>query len=136
MFKQSAEDLGAHMKKEELVLFPFIRNMVESKRRGVELPKPHFGAVENPIEMMKHEHENEGDRFEKIAQLLNQYTPPSDARTPVVHGDDKHNHQAFARITFAAGQSQAVWTHNKNWTNYIVQITTDSPETHLYYCIS
>ena len=29
--------------------------------------------------MMKHEHENEGDRFEKIAQLLNQYTPPSDA---------------------------------------------------------
>ena len=39
----------------------------------------HFGAAENPIEMMKHEHENEGDRFEKIAQLLNQYTPPSDA---------------------------------------------------------
>ena len=29
--------------------------------------------------MKKHEHENEGDRFEKIAQLLNQYTPPSDA---------------------------------------------------------
>jgi len=79
LFKQSAEDLGAHMKKEELALFPFIRNMVEAKRRGVELPKPHFGAVENPIEMMKHEHENEGDRFEKIAQLLNQYTPPSDA---------------------------------------------------------
>ena len=79
LFKQSAEDLGVHMKKEELVLFPFIRNMVEAKRRGVELPKPHFGAVENPIEMMKHEHENEGERFEKIAQLLNQYTPPADA---------------------------------------------------------
>ena len=38
--------------------------MVEAKR-NVELPKPHFGAAENPIEMMKHEHENEGDRFEK-----------------------------------------------------------------------
>ncbi len=53
--------------------------MVEAKRRGVELPKPHFGAAENAIEMMKMKHENEGDRFEKIAQLLNQYTPPSDA---------------------------------------------------------
>ena len=42
LFKQSAEDLRAQHEKEELVLFPFIRNMVEAKEEGVELPKPHF----------------------------------------------------------------------------------------------
>lgn len=29
--------------------------------------------------MMMQEHENEGDRFRRIAQLSNDYTPPSDA---------------------------------------------------------
>jgi hypothetical protein len=57
----------------------------------------------------------------------------SDARTPVTHGDSLHNCYAYARISFAAGQSQAVWTHNKNWSNYIIQITPNSPETHFYY---
>jgi hypothetical protein len=39
----------------------------------------------------------------------------------------------FARISFVAGKSVAVWTHNLNWSEYIVQITPNSPETHFYY---
>ena len=57
----------------------------------------------------------------------------SNDRTPTVHGDDKHNCYAYARISFAPGQSEAVWTHSKAWANYIVQITPNSPETHYYY---
>jgi hypothetical protein len=57
----------------------------------------------------------------------------TDARTPVAHGDSLHNCYAYARVTFAAGKSTATWTHNKNWADYIVQITPDSPETHFYY---
>lgn len=79
LFIESAQDLGAHMKKEELMLFPFIKRMVAAKNKGEDLPKPHFGTVENPVAMMKHEHTVEGDRFVKIAELTNGYQFPDDA---------------------------------------------------------
>ncbi|MDH5380181.1 MAG: iron-sulfur cluster repair di-iron protein [Cyclobacteriaceae bacterium] len=81
LFLASSEDLLAHMQKEEVVLFPFIRKMVEAKEQGKKLENPHFGTVENPVSMMKVEHETEGDRFAKIASLSNNYTPPADACT-------------------------------------------------------
>ena len=79
IFNESARDLAAHMKKEELVLFPFIKQMVKAKISGEDVLQPHFGTVENPVNMMMHEHTTEGERFEKIAQLTNNYIPPADA---------------------------------------------------------
>ena len=79
LFTGSAQDLAAHMKKEELILFPFIRKMTEAKLYNRDIATPHFGTVENPVEMMKHEHEVEGDRFRKIVELSHNYTPPADA---------------------------------------------------------
>jgi regulator of cell morphogenesis and NO signaling len=79
LFNASAQDLAAHLKKEELVLFPFVRKMMNSKISGQPIEQPHFGTVENPVEMMKHEHTVEGERLEKIAQLTNNYNPPADA---------------------------------------------------------
>ena len=79
LFIGSAQDLAAHMKKEELILFPFIKQMVEAKKNGEPLPEPRFGTVENPVAMMKHEHEAEGERFVKIAELTNNYEFPDDA---------------------------------------------------------
>lgn len=79
LFIGSAQDLAAHMKKEELILFPFIKQMVEAKKNGEPLPAPRFGTVENPVAMMKHEHEAEGERFVKIAELTNDYEFPDDA---------------------------------------------------------
>ena len=79
LFVESAKDLGAHLKKEELLLFPFIKKMVAAKQKGENVEKPHFGSVENPVAMMKHEHTIEGDRFVKIAALTNNYQFPEDA---------------------------------------------------------
>ena len=79
LFLESAKDLAAHMKKEELILFPFIKKMVAAKAKGENIQKPHFGSVENPVAMMKHEHTVEGDRFVKIAELTNNYQFPEDA---------------------------------------------------------
>ncbi len=79
LFSESAEDLAAHMKKEELILFPFIKMMTEAEKTGKEIRQPHFGTVENPVSMMKHEHDIEGERFRKIAKLTNNYQFPSDA---------------------------------------------------------
>ena len=78
LFLASAGELTAHMKKEELVLFPFIRKMVKAKQEGETIESPHFGTVGNPIAMMKEEHDNEGVRFREIAELSNNYTMPSD----------------------------------------------------------
>lgn len=79
LFDGCAQDLASHMKKEELMLFPFIKNMVKAKIDGSAIPQPPFGTVENPVNMMKHEHTVEGERLRQIAELTNEYTPPADA---------------------------------------------------------
>ncbi len=78
-FKKSGGELAMHMKKEELVLFPYIRKMVKAKLNNATPEKAVFGSVQNPIQLMREEHENEGDRFRSISDLSNDYTPPADA---------------------------------------------------------
>ncbi|MGB8705302.1 MAG: iron-sulfur cluster repair di-iron protein [Gillisia sp.] len=79
LFNSSAGELAAHMKKEELVLFPAIKKMVKARESGKPLEKPGFGTVKNPIQMMMAEHTVEGERFQKIDELSDHYTPPADA---------------------------------------------------------
>lgn len=78
-FKESVSELAKHMKKEELILFPFIRKMILAKSKGEGMDMPTFGTVENPIDMMEHEHLIEGERFRRISELTNNYNPPADA---------------------------------------------------------
>ncbi|MFB9055809.1 iron-sulfur cluster repair di-iron protein [Mariniflexile ostreae] len=79
LFTGCAGELAAHMKKEELILFPFVKKMVAANLNRSAIEAPHFGTVGNPIAMMMEEHENEGERFRKIAELTNNYNPPADA---------------------------------------------------------
>lgn len=81
LFIGCAGELSQHMKKEELVLFPFVKRMVKIKESDGILSQPSFGTVSNPIAMMMHEHDNEGERFREIAALTDNYTPPADACT-------------------------------------------------------
>lgn len=81
LFTECAGELSQHMKKEELMLFPFVKRMVKTKEADGLLSQPSFGTVSNPIAMMMHEHDNEGDRFREIANLTNDYTAPSDGCT-------------------------------------------------------
>lgn len=78
LFNESAGELTTHMKKEELILFPFVRKMIQAKAKGEKVQAP-FGTVKNPIKAMMAEHENEGERFRTIAALTEDYTPPVDA---------------------------------------------------------
>ncbi len=77
-FAKAANNLAAHMVKEEKLLFPVIRQMVEAKSNGETLAKPEFGTVENPIAVMMQEHDAEGERFRTIAGFSNNYTTPAD----------------------------------------------------------
>ncbi|MDG2194745.1 MAG: iron-sulfur cluster repair di-iron protein [Polaribacter sp.] len=79
LFTEVANELTTHMKKEELILFPFIKKLVQADKEGYSLDAPRFGTVNNPITMMQDEHENAGDIFKTIAKLSNQYTPPEGA---------------------------------------------------------
>lgn len=78
-FKSSSEQLTMHMKKEELLLFPHVRKMVRAIKNNEKVGPAIFGTVLNPIEVMKAEHETEGDRFRRIAEWSNNYMPPEDA---------------------------------------------------------
>lgn len=78
-FKITATELAQHMKKEELILFPFIKKMLLALQQKQTIEQPAFLTVENPIAQMKDEHDNEGTRFDIIAKLTHQYTPPADA---------------------------------------------------------
>lgn len=79
LFSASAGELTMHMKKEELILFPYIKKMVSSKKHSEALSTPGFGSVQNPIQNMMHEHDNEGERFRRIEEITNGYQPPKDA---------------------------------------------------------
>ena len=76
-FNASAEELKSHMKKEEMILFPFVRQMINAPKDS--LATSPFGSIQNPINMMMHEHSTEGERFRKIVELSNNYTAPKDA---------------------------------------------------------
>ncbi|MCO6499893.1 MAG: iron-sulfur cluster repair di-iron protein [Vicingus serpentipes] len=79
LFNTSVGELIMHMKKEELILFPFIKKMIKAKNKNEKIAPPHFGTVENPIQMMMDEHNNEGERFEKINKITQNYKLPDDA---------------------------------------------------------
>lgn len=79
LFHEVAEELSAHLKKEEQILFPFVKSIVKANKEGYSIPQPSFGTVGNPIKMMEMEHETAGDIFKKIRELSNDYTPPVEA---------------------------------------------------------
>lgn len=81
IFKEASGQLAMHMKKEELVLFPFIKKMAKAQRENLPLETPHFGTIKNPIGRMDEEHDFEGEAFRKIASLSNNYSVPDDGCT-------------------------------------------------------
>lgn len=79
IFDISAGDMASHMKKEELVLFPFIRKMMQTKKSQTQITTPHFGTVQNPVNMMLHEHDEQSKLLRKMIALTDNYTLPKDA---------------------------------------------------------
>lgn len=81
-FANAAGELTQHMKKEELILFPRIRQMAAM---AVFASAPDLGQsaaeipVAMPIRMMMQEHDREGERFRKIHELSDGYRVPDDA---------------------------------------------------------
>jgi regulator of cell morphogenesis and NO signaling len=73
------KDLKQHMMKEEQLLFPYIKYLVDVKNKSGKPERPFFGTLKNPIRMMETEHESAGNLLFEIAKLSNSYIPPKDA---------------------------------------------------------
>lgn len=76
-FQKASENLSLHMKKEELILFPYIKKLVQYSSHDGDEPES-LGKIKVTIEEMTKEHEAEGERLEKISLLSNRYTCPPD----------------------------------------------------------
>ena len=74
-----AEELGTHMMKEEMVLFPYIERMEESRIEGGPILPAPFGTVRNPVAMMVHEHDSAAELLRRLRALTNDYVVPANA---------------------------------------------------------
>jgi regulator of cell morphogenesis and NO signaling len=72
-------ELTGHMVKEERVLFPYVKELVNARSGAGALHASHLGSVQNPINMMEMEHELVGKNLDEIRKLSNNYQLPEDA---------------------------------------------------------
>lgn len=79
LFLESAGDLSIHLRKEELILFPYIRQLVKAQLTGEKRPETITGDAKDYIRSMEDDHSVEGDRFRTISDLTDNYNPPADA---------------------------------------------------------
>lgn len=99
LFKEITEEMTAHMQKEEIILFPRIKE-VEALNNISHGRKLTEGFISAPIHVMELEHEHAGDLLYKIRELTNTYAPPVDACTTFKVSlaelkefeEDLHNH--------------------------------------------
>lgn len=73
-----AAELASHMMREEQILFPFIKQLVEAKNSGSD--SSGF-SVSGPINVMEMEHDMVGTYMAKIRELTDGYTIPAGACT-------------------------------------------------------
>ncbi|MDZ7740677.1 MAG: iron-sulfur cluster repair di-iron protein [Bacteroidota bacterium] len=100
IFMDVAQELEQHMMKEEQILFPYIKQMVNPEKYAEAGGCGSFESVQNPINMMEHEHESAGNAFKRIRKLSNEYDyPPYACNTYIVtfkkleeFEDDLHKH--------------------------------------------
>jgi len=80
-FAGVAADLSHHLQKEEQILFPYIKQLVNARKANTALPAAAFGQVANPIQVMEAEHEHAGEDLSEIRAVTNDFAVPEDACT-------------------------------------------------------
>jgi regulator of cell morphogenesis and NO signaling len=78
-FRSMADEMIAHMQKEEQILFPYIDSLAHAVAQNRTPEPPLFGTVRNPIQVMIQEHDSAGDLAKQIRNATSNYAPPADA---------------------------------------------------------
>jgi len=74
-FKRELEN---HLRREEEVLFPLIRQFETASNSGAHVPRFPFGPLANPIGIMEEDHEAERRQLQKMLVLTGNYTGPAE----------------------------------------------------------
>ncbi|MGV3527443.1 MAG: iron-sulfur cluster repair di-iron protein [Flavisolibacter sp.] len=76
---QLVQELDVHFIREERVLFPFIKALVQAKRTGDMEALNSQPSLTEPVRMMEVDHEAAGEILAEVQRITNNYTPPADA---------------------------------------------------------
>jgi regulator of cell morphogenesis and NO signaling len=79
VFDALRAEIDAHMMKEEMVLFPYIKRLDDMAGRREPFAPMHCGTVANPIGQMQREHDSAGVALAELRRLSADYTLPADA---------------------------------------------------------
>lgn len=71
-------ELKVHMKKEETILFPYIKQIEVNLSNGDNVPRA-FNSVQQPVAVMEHDHDIVAELSREIRTLTSNYTLPTDA---------------------------------------------------------
>lgn len=78
IFNKVAGEIVMHQRKEELMILPFIKRMVKAKEDNKPFQHNPAKTVEDPLNMLREEHDIQGDSFKNISRLTNHYQTPED----------------------------------------------------------
>lgn len=81
LFSELAVEMTNHMDKEELVVFPRIKQLETNGLDHLTFDAQKYEYLKLPIINMETEHEDAGNKMNEIRLLTNNYTPPADACT-------------------------------------------------------
>jgi len=71
IFNETSGELAVHMKKEELMVFPYIRKLVKASKAGEDVSSIAIKSISGTIVSLKSEHVDEGEDL-RLMSLLNQ----------------------------------------------------------------
>ena len=80
-FSAVKEEMEGHMKKEELILFPRIKELQKLTNNENANLQLNITYLQSPITVMEQEHDHAGNLLNDIRILSNNYAPPQDACT-------------------------------------------------------
>jgi len=80
-FSAVKEEMEGHMKKEELILFPRIKELQKLADKENANLQLNITYLQSPIAVMEQEHDHAGSLLNDIRILSNDYIPPQDACT-------------------------------------------------------
>lgn len=75
----TSSELMAHLQKEERIVFPYFKNIIEAFTNKHPLTENPFGTANVPINLMEMEHESVFSNLSEIGELTQNYTLPADA---------------------------------------------------------
>ena len=70
------DDIGAHLEKEEQILFPYIAGLEDAVAIGAPAPHACFPSIQFPIRVMLHEHDAAESLLSNLREVTANYSTP------------------------------------------------------------